>query len=152
MILSNTDDDAVEARLVSVEAALIEATGDRVKLESALDGLGRGDAGASLKQALRRRPDPTAPDTPEIISLRRRFESVQRLENSLVDLDAKVAATLADLESYAADVVEANLTGSASARRHVDSLTRDADALRAAHDELESLFPTIADSTSRGDR
>ena len=143
LVLARTDDASVAVRLSAVESALLEATADRASLVGAIDQLGGHRAGDELKVALRRRPDPTAADSPQIISLRRRFESVQRLKNSLDDLDQRVAATLADLESYAAEVVESSVTGVGTAQQHLDALNGDAAALRAAHAELEAQFPIV---------
>lgn len=133
-------DGSILVRIDEVERSLLDSRSDQERLRSAIDALRPEEAASELKAALRRRPDPTAPDTPLIVTLRERHESINDLRNRLETLEHQQEATLADLEAVAAHVVE-HSTSSVDRpfAAELDRLKADAEALRAARAEIEHL-------------
>lgn len=140
LIEDHHTDASIQIRVDEVERSLTDSLGDQERLRVAIAALRPEEAASELKRALRQRPDPTAPDTPLIVTLRERHESINDLRNRLEALENQQEATLADLESVAAHVVEQSTTN--VARPFADELDRlraDAEALRAARAEIEHL-------------
>ncbi len=131
-------DPTALALIDEIDSAIETARTDRRKLESSLAALDPGRAAAELKVALRHRPSPTAPDTPEITALRRRHETISRLANRVDDIDEQIARTLIDAETLAAQTIVTAIdrTEDAEFQRQLGALQRDAAALAAAHRDL----------------
>ncbi len=128
--------------LTAIEVALRTAETDSSELARAIARLEPDRAAAELKAALRSRRDPTQPDDPLVLTLRRRYESIHALQNRLAGLRRHIEATLVDLDVLVARSVEHSLARSPAPLRLDDELDRlrlDAEALAAAHDELADL-------------
>lgn len=140
MVRAHSTDASIQLRLDDVERSLTIATADEERLRTAIEALRPEEAAAELKEALRSRRDPTAPDTPLIRTLRERYESISDLQNRLESLRAQQESTLVDLDTLAAHLVEASLQDVARPfESEVDRLRADAEILRAAHAEIEHL-------------
>ena len=145
MALIGEHDDVVVgsgADLTRVKAALTDADLDITRLDEAIAKLNPGSINDELKAALRSRPDPTAPDTPLIVSLRQRHETIHTLQNRRDDLAERVERTLADLDALAAKTVELSFVVAGSSdglRNEVQGLTSDVDALMRAHQQLAAI-------------
>lgn len=134
--------DPSALRLIEeIDVAIAVAQEDRHKLQSSWQALGPERAASELKEALRRRPTPTSPDTPEIVALRRRHETISRLANRVDEIDEQIGRTLADAETLAAQTIVTAIDRSEDAefRRQLTALQRDAEALAAAHREVADL-------------
>ena len=142
IILRNDTAATTRARLAEVEDALEQSREDRTRLERAVRELDPERAARELKAALRSRPDPTAPDSPAILTLRRRYESIHGLENRLDLLERRVENTVADLEALAAAAVDLSLqgsTGGTGLSSLLETLRIDSAALARAHEEVAAL-------------
>lgn len=141
LILSYDSSDLTRLRLDEIEGALLQASQDKERLADAVGQLDPERVAAELKQALRARSDPTSPDTPVIMTLRRRYESVHALQDRLVSLEDRIEMSLVDIEACAAAIIDSSLRagGSAAMRPHLDALHADALALAAAHDEVAAI-------------
>jgi len=127
-------------RIDQVERSLADSLEDQQRLRDAIAALQPDQATAELKQALRERPDPTAPDTPLIVTLRERHEGVNDLRNRLNGLEQQQEATLVDLDAVAAHIVEQSTSNIARPfAAELDRLRADAEALRAARAEIDHL-------------
>ena len=124
-----------------IDQAIATAREDQRKLEGSLAALDPDRATAELKAALRARPSPMAPDTPEIVALRKRYETIARLVNRVEDIDIQISGTLIDAETLAAQTIVTAIdrTEDAEFRRQLGALQRDAAALAAAHRDLADL-------------
>ena len=142
-IIRRKDDGPITgARLTEIDEALERSREDRARLQRALGELDAERAARELKEALRARPDPTAPDSATILTLRRRYESIHALENRLDELDRAVETTVADLEALAAAAVELSFQGPGSEvnlESLLQTLRADSAALASAHDEVAAL-------------
>jgi hypothetical protein len=137
---SSIVDSSIVVRVDEVERSLADSLDDQKRLRAALEALSPDEATSALKRALRERLDPTAPDTALIITLRERHESINELRNRLEALERQQEATLVDLESVAAHVVEHSTSSVARPfASELDRLRADAEALRAARAEIEHL-------------
>ncbi|MEM9564042.1 MAG: hypothetical protein AAGA93_15590 [Actinomycetota bacterium] len=135
-ILDNRPGELIESQLGTVQRSLSEAEQDRRHLHRTLSGLDQAKVSADLKAALR---SPDA-DPALVASLRRRHETVNDLLNRLDQLDQQIEATVADLETLAIRTGEFGLrAGDDAARREIDQLALDVQALEAAHREIEHL-------------
>lgn len=127
--------------LDQVSRTLTEASDDRTSLAASLQRLDPDRISSELKAALRARPDPTAPDSDMIRSLRERHELQHRLIDRLEALDARIEKTLIDVDTLAARSVE--LAFASSTRSGPDDdlrrLNDDLAALTRAHEELADL-------------
>lgn len=140
LMLSYDRSDLTKLRLDEIEAALLQANEDKERLAHALAQLDPERVAAELKQALRSRPDPTAPDTQVIATLRRRYESVHALQDRLVALEGRIEVSVVDIEACAAAIIDSSLrAGGVAVRPHLDALHADALALAAAHDEVAGI-------------
>lgn len=141
LALSYDNSELTKLRLDEIEAALSQANQDKERLTDALAQLDPDRVAAELKGALRSRPDPTAPDTPVIETLRRRYESVHTLRDRLDSLENRIEMSLIDIEACAAAIIDSSLGagGGAVMRSHLDALHTDALSLAAAHDEIAAL-------------
>lgn len=140
LIREHSTDSAIHLRIDQVEQSLIDSLDDQARLRTAIDTLDPAAATAELKQALRERNHPTAPDTPLIMTLRERHESINDLQNRLESLEAQQESTLVDLDTLAAHLVEASMSDIARPfKAEVDRLQADAELLRAAHAEIAHL-------------
>jgi hypothetical protein len=77
-----------------------------------------------------------------VATLRRRYETVNQLQNRLEDLRGRIDATVADLEHVAARSVELSIGLRADASAVAGELERlheDLTALELAHEELRDL-------------
>ena len=127
-------------RIDDVERSLADSLDDQTRLREAIRSLDPARATAELKEALRERPNPTAPDTPLIVTLRERHESINELQNRLELLEQQQEATLADLDSFAAQVVgQSTSTVARPFETELDRLRVDTEALRAARAEIDHL-------------
>ena len=127
--------------LNSGDQAIATAREDQRKLEGSLAALDPDRATAELKAALRARPSPMAPDTPEIVALRKRYETIARLVNRVEDIDIQISGTLIDAETLAAQTIVTAIdrTEDAEFRRQLGELKRDASALADAHRAVADL-------------
>jgi hypothetical protein len=141
LVLSYDNSELTNLRLDEIETALSQANQDKESLTDALAQLDPDRVAAELKGALRSRPDPTAPDTPVIKTLRRRYESVHTLQDRLASLENRIEMSLIDIEACAAAIIDSSLgAGDGGAMRtHLDALHTDALSLAAAHDEIAAL-------------
>ena len=141
LILSYDDSELTELRLDEIDDALVQANQDKERLAAALSQLDPDRVAAELKEALRSRPDPTAPDTPVITTLRRRYESVHALQDRQVALETRIEISLVDIEACAAAIIDSSLRSGerAAMRSHLDALHSDALALASAHDEIAAI-------------
>ena len=142
MIRRNDDGPMTRARLAEVDEALERSRDDRSRLQQALGELDAERAARELKAALRARPDPSAPDSATILTLRRRYESIHALGNRLDELDRRVEITIADLEALAAAAVDLSFLGPGSATELeslLETLRLDSAALAVAHEEVAAL-------------
>lgn len=140
LIEQHHGDSSTLRRVDDVERSLLDSLEDQQRLRNAIAALGPEQATAELKQALRERPDPTAPDTSLIRTLRDRHESINDLQNRLETLEQQQEATLADLDAVAAHVVEQSTSNVARPfASELERLRMDAEALRAARAEIEHL-------------
>ena len=124
-----------------IDEAVATARDDRRKLEGSLAALDPERALAELKGALRSRPSPMSPDTPEITALRKRYETISRLANRVEDIDIQISSTLIDAETLAAQTIVTAIdrTEDAEFRRQLSALQRDATALADAHRAVADL-------------
>lgn len=129
-----------DALLGDLRVAVADSLGDRERLRALIVELNPDRVGDELKQALRNRPDPTAPDTTLIASLRSRYESISHLQNKLDEVEQSIATALVDLDTTVAEAATA-VSNSAdhTVDRHLQQLRSDTEALVAAHRELEHL-------------
>lgn len=135
-ILAARPSPMIESQVGAVERSLNEAETDRQALHQAIAGIDPARVGAELKTALRSGDG----NDHLIASLRRRHETVSDLLNRLERLDQQVDATVADLETLAARTVAGGLRSDGDgARRELDQLHDDVEALAQAHRELEAL-------------
>lgn len=143
LIQRHDPEPLVVHRVEGIEEALHQAAKDRAMIRAALTELDPDRIGADLKRELRRRPNAGSDDTPRIVALRRRYESVAELRNRDDDLGRRIDTALADLEAYAASVVESAVRTDRvpGADHHLECLRADAEALRAAHAEIERMTP-----------
>ena len=134
-------DPAALELIDEIDGAIDVARTDRRKLEASLAALDPARANAELKTALRRRVSPTDADTPEIVALRRRHETISRLANRIDDIDEQISRTLIDAETLAAQTIVTAIDRSEDAefRRQLSSLRRDAALLAAAHRDVADL-------------
>lgn len=141
LVLSYDNSELTRHRLDEIETALSQANRDKERLTGALAQLDPDRVAAELKRALRSRPDPTAPDTPVIETLRRRYESVHTLQDRLDSLETRIEMSLIDIEACAAAIINSSLgaAGGGAIRTHLDALHADALSLAAAHDEIAAL-------------
>lgn len=129
-----------EEAVATVQRAVAEATDDRARLRRVIADLQPDRVTADLKAALRGRTDPTADDTPRISALRRRYESVNRLQSQLDSVEELADGIIAELEALAAETVAARTAGTSAVTDEVlQRLADDATALAAAHREVEQL-------------
>lgn len=133
--------EETDDRLRQVHAALARAESDRDGLRETLSKLEPERATRELKDALRARPDPTVEDTPAILALRRRYESIHALKDRLGNLERRIATLVADTEAWSAALVDLSTAPAAadSVRELSEALRSDTEALRAAHEELANL-------------
>ncbi len=128
-----------------IDLALAEAAGDLQGLENAIEQLDERAATVQLKTALRARPDPTAPDTPLIGSLRQRRHSFHTLVNRRRALLEDVEQSLTDLDTLAARCLEhaherrPDRFDRSALADEVQRLDQDLAALAEAHRELDRL-------------
>lgn len=140
LVTKHSKDPSIARRIEEVETSLLDSLEDQARLRDAIAALQPAAAAADLKDALRRRHDPTAPDTPLIRTLRERHESISDLQNRLESLEMQQESTLVDLDTLAAHLVEASMDDIARPfEAEVDRLRADAEILRAAHAEIEHL-------------
>lgn len=140
LITEHSNDPSMDRRIDEVENSLLESLDDQARLQAAIAALKPAAAAEELKDALRQRPDPTAPDSSLIRTLRERHESISDLQNRLESLEAQQESTLVDLDTLAAHLVEASMDDIARPfKAEVERLRADAEILRAAHAEIEHL-------------
>lgn len=134
-------DPAALELIDQIDEAVATARDDRQKLQGSLVALDPERASAELKRALRARPSPTAPDTPEITALRKRYETIARLANRIEDIEIQISETLIDAETLAAQTIVTAIdrTEDAEFRRQLGALQRDATALADAHRAVADL-------------
>ena len=140
-IAEHSADPAALALIDEIDDAVDIARTDRRKLESSLAALDPARAAAELKAALRRRASPTDDDTPEIVALRRRHETISRLANRVDDIDEQISRTLVDAETLAAQTIVTAIDRAEDAefKRQLSALQRDAALLAAAHRDVADL-------------
>ncbi|MFV0526237.1 MAG: hypothetical protein ACK5RL_17255 [Acidimicrobiales bacterium] len=110
-ILGHAPSHLTGATLADIERSLSEALSQRDRVAAAVRQLDPTGVAADLKAALRGRPDQTAPDTPKIEALRRRYEAVAGLQNQLDGLGDRIEVLLADVETAAVVAVTATVDG-----------------------------------------
>ncbi|MFV0259868.1 MAG: hypothetical protein ACK5PP_15630 [Acidimicrobiales bacterium] len=110
-ILEHAPSALTRATLVDIERSLREALSQRDRVALAVRQLDPAGVADELKAALRARSDQTAPDTPRIEALRRRYEAVAGLQNQLDEIDDRIEVLLADVETAAVAAVTAGLGG-----------------------------------------
>ena len=140
-IVDHGADPAALDLIDEIDAAVATAREDRRRLEGSLATLDPERASAELKRALRARPTPMAPDTPEITALRKRYETIARLANRVEEIEIQVSETLIDAETLAAQTIVTAIdrTEDAEFRRQLGALQRDAAALADAHRAVADL-------------
>ncbi|MEM7273187.1 MAG: hypothetical protein AAF547_08930 [Actinomycetota bacterium] len=141
LIASYRDDPTTTDRVARAELALAEATSDHDGLVEAIATLDPDRVTGELKSVLRTRPDPTAPDTPLIRSLRQRYMTMHSLKNRRTEIEGQIEATLIDLETVAARCIELSHVrgGTGMLDEELTRLNDDIEALRQAHEELDRL-------------
>lgn len=130
-----------DALLGDLRTAVADSLGDRERLRALITELNPTRVSDELKQALRSRPDPTAPDSPHVASLRSRYESISHLQNKLDEVEQSIATALVDLDTTVAEAAAAAVSSRSDqvVDRHLQQLKLDTEALVAAHRELEHL-------------
>lgn len=142
-VLRVAPESSALALIDDIQQAVATARADRARLREVLDGLDPDRATADLKQALRERPSPLDPDTPHILALRRRHETVAEVRNRLDDLARRIERALVDVETLAAQTAAASIRVDGIDDDELDGrlrrLSDDAASLAAAHQELSDL-------------
>jgi hypothetical protein len=124
-----------------LESVVRSVIADRDRLNAQLATMDPERTANELKAALRSRMDPTAPDTPAVQALRRRYEAVNRAFSRRDELDDLITALLIEAETTAAEAAAGYLAGDSAAlvRTAVGRLRGDLDALVAARAEIDDL-------------
>ena len=125
-----------------VQTAIEVALADRDRVAESLTNFDEVRIAAELKTALRSKAQPTDPDTPHVLSLRRRHEAVHALHNRRDEIAEGIERSLADLETFVAERAMAALGADAAFEdlsHWLDTLDADARSLTAAHDALDRL-------------
>lgn len=126
-----------------IEDAVTRALADCTRISESLEDFDQDRIGNELKAALRTKSRPTDPDTPQILSLRRRHEAVHALRNRLEERTADIDRALVDLETFVAERAMAAATSDeafADLQHWVDVLDRDAQALLGAPSDSTEEF------------
>lgn len=143
LIRDHDSDAGLADRLDAVEAALVEATADQQRLTASIAQLDPERAGRELKDALRNRSRRPGSATDALIeTLQRRYRTIHALQDRLEEIETHIDATVVDLESLAARLVELQVTGGRQRDELHDDLQRlhdDLTALERAHAELDHL-------------
>lgn len=130
----------VRHTLDKVESAIGVAIEDRARIDQALDQLDQDRIAAELKSALRAKPDPTAPDSAQVLSLRKRHEATHALHNRRDEVATAIERALVDLETLVAQAAMSRVSSSDEAMDDVahwlGRLDDDVQALTATHDVL----------------
>jgi predicted RNase H-like nuclease (RuvC/YqgF family) len=131
---------AVELRLGDVERSLLEAEQDLATVATALRQLDPERATRELKDALR--ASHRGQTSPHVEALRRRHDTILKVQDRQDQLRRGIDSTLADVEQLAARCVELSLStriDDTVLAGELDTLRTDLHALELAHQDLRAL-------------
>ncbi len=138
LVRGHVRNDSIERRIDEIEEALLEADCDQQRASTALASLNPDVVAAELKTALRNQ-GPSDDDSPQVVALRARYETIHQLHDVVDSLVERTHTTFADLDAFAARAVSTSFGagGAAPASAALNSafadLHADLDALAEAH-------------------
>ncbi|MBP8180347.1 MAG: hypothetical protein KAZ88_05095 [Acidimicrobiia bacterium] len=141
VVETSCTDASMLSTFAELESVVRSVIADRDRLNAQLATMDPERTANELKAALRSRMDPTAPDTPAVQALRRRYEAVNRAFSRRDELNDLITALLIEAETTAAEAAAGYLAGDSAAlvRTAVGRLRGDLDALVAARAEIDDL-------------